>query len=284
MLLPRALRPRGGGALAPAAGRNEPWIIDTHAFAFSPAFLKENRLPEDLDGTFDTLAQDMASVGVAHTIATVFVTRQDDFFESVARGLERQRPRIAVQLNIPANRPDWAAANLRAAAGNKDVAGARAALSLFEMHPVDERLDQAWDACEAARLPVQVVLDGTEYSEPASFGILARQRPGLRLVLSVLGRGPRAGLVELARHDSIFFQVPGLLDSELERGEPTLLRWALRNLPAERIMFGSDRLGRERSYARRVRAIRTLDPKRGDWVGRATALSVYGERMKAWRG
>jgi len=47
-------------------------------------------------------------------------------------------------------------------------------------------------------------------------------------------------------------------------------------------MFGSDRLGRERSYAQKVRAVRMLNPKKREAVGRSTALKVYGERLKGW--
>jgi predicted TIM-barrel fold metal-dependent hydrolase len=267
---------------APPPGE-PPVVIDTHAFAFSPLFMEENELPTDIDGTFDTLVEDMDSAGVAHTIATMFVTRDDDFFESVARGIARQRPRMAAQVNLPPSHPDWAASNLRAAAREADVAGARAALSLFKMHPVDERLEKVWDECERARLPVQVVVDATKYSEPSSFDILARAHPEMPLVLGITKGRHRAGWSGLARHGRVFFQVPGLLDSEVARGDPSLLRWAVRHLPAEKIMFGSDRLGPEPSYGAKVRALASLPPKARPWVAHGTALSVYGDRLPAWR-
>ena len=56
-----------------------------------------------------------------------------------------------------------------------------------------------------------------------------------------------SGTLRVLTHPRVFVQVPALLDGEIGAGEPSFLRWALKNLPAERIMFGSDRLGREPS-------------------------------------
>lgn len=274
---------REGFIVGVRAAAQDPWIIDTHAFAFSPIFLKENYLPEEIDGTFDALAKDMEKTGVAHTIATVSVTKQDDLFESVFQGLLRHEPRIAAQLHIAPNHPDWTAANIRTAATDPRVAGARAALSLFKMHPVDERLEQVWDACESARLPVQIVLDASKYSDPTSLAILARQRPKLSLVASVTRARYRARLPALAHADAVFFQLSGLLDGEIAGGEPALLRWAVRHLPPERLMFGSDRLGREKSYFAKVRALVALPRPLRERLGRQTALDAYGGRLPAWR-
>jgi predicted TIM-barrel fold metal-dependent hydrolase len=258
-------------------------VIDTHAFAFSPIFLRENALPEGLDGTFDTLAQDMERAGVAKTIATVSVTRQDDFFESVARGLDRHPTRIAAQLHLAPNQPDWTAANLQAAVGDPRIAGARAALSLFKMHPVDERLEKVWDVCERGRLPVQLVVDASKYADPESVAILARQHPGLTVLLSLTRARHRAGLPPLSRYGSVYFQLPGLLDGEIAKGEPALLGWAARHLPAERLVFGSDRLGREPSYFAKVSVLRGLGPALFDRMARANPLEIYGHRLPAWR-
>lgn len=241
--------------------------------------MRENLLPEDIDGSFDTLAADMRRAGVARTLATVFVTKQDDLFGSVAAGLERHKGRIAAQLNLAPNHPEWARANVKAAAKDPRVAGARTAPSLFKMHPVDASLDPVWDACEEARLPVQVVVDGSKFCAPSSFEILARERPRLPLVLAITRARHRAGLRRLVRFPSVFFQVPGLLEREVVDGDPGFLRWALANLPHDRIMFGSDRLGREASYFRKVRAVARLPPGARQRVGRDTARAVYRGRL-----
>jgi predicted TIM-barrel fold metal-dependent hydrolase len=267
---------RGRGEFVGESARGErPGVVDTHAFAFSPIFLKENHLPEELDGTFATLVTDMDKAGVAHTIATAFVTKQDDTFETVMQGLERHPGRVSAQLYIAPNRAGWAAANVRAAAREGRVAGARAAPSLFKMHPVDEALEQVWDACEASGLPVQVVVDASKYSDPPSFAVLARQRPRLKLVLSFSTARRRADLARLSRYPGVYFQVPGLLDSEVASGTPAMLRWALRSIPHDRLMFGSDRLGRERSYFAKVKALLELPPQDREEVARATALRLY---------
>lgn len=259
-------------------------MLDTHAFAFSPAFVRENGLPEKLDGTFAGLVEDMDRAGVSRTIATMFVTADDDFFESVAEGLIRHPGRIAAQLNIPPGRPQWAASNLKMAKGDPRIAGARAAPSLFRLHPVDESLEQVWDVCEAGRLPVQLVVDGSKFCDPRTLAILARGHPELPLVLSISNARHRDGLVALARAPRVFFQLPALLDGEIRGGRPGFLRWALGHLPAERLMFGSDRLGREASYFAKVKALLEAPPGLRRQLARETALEVYGERLPSWRG
>lgn len=258
-------------------------VIDTHAFAFSPIFLRENHLPEELDGTLDVLVEDMDRAGVSRTIATFFVTKQDDTFATVASGIARHRGRIAAQLYLAANNGNWAAANARAAGADPTVAGARAAPSLFKLHPVDETLEKVWDACEQARLPVQLVIDASKYCAPSTLEILARSRPELPLVLSITRPRHRAGLAKLARFPRVFFQVPGLLDGEIKGADPALLRWAGRSLPAVRLMFGSDRLGRERSYFAKVKALAGLPREARERVSWQTAAELYGERLPAWR-
>jgi predicted TIM-barrel fold metal-dependent hydrolase len=266
---------RGGQAGVP--------LIDTHAFAFSPAFLEDSRLPQDIDGTLATLVKDMAEAGVARTLATFFVTRHDDTFGSVAEGLARYRGKVAAQLYLAVNHPNYAASNAFAAARDPAVGGARAAPSLFRLHPVDESLEKVWDGCEQSRLPVQIVVDASKYCEPSTLAILARQRPELPLVLSI-GRGRhRAGLARLARYPRVYFQLPGLLDGEVAAGDPALLRWAVRALPRHRLMFGSDRLGRERSYFAKVEEIRALPSPAREAIAWQTAAEVYGERLPAWR-
>ena len=266
-----------------AANSNGLRVLDTHAFAFSPAFVKESGLPERLDGTLDPLVEDMDRAGVDRTMATLFVTRNDDLFESVEAGLKRHKGRIAAQLNIAPNRPHYAAANLLAAAKDVRVAGARVAPSLFRLHPVDESLEEVWDACEHAKLPVQIVLDGSRFCDPRSFAILAKARPDLTLVLSVSSPRHREGMRALSKHPRVFFQVPGLLDGEIKRGQPAFLRWAAKNLPVERLMFGSDRLGREASYFAKVKALDALDEDARQHVAGRTAADVYGPRLPAWR-
>ena len=258
---------------------DRPTIVDTHAFAFSPIFMQENYLPEDIDGTLDTLVEDMDRAGVSGTLATFFVTKHDDTFRTVAAGLARHPGRLAAQLYLAANHPNWAASNVRAAVSDPTVAGARMAPSLFKLHPVDETLEKVWDACEEARLPVQVVFDASKFCAPSTFAILARARPELPLVLSLTRSRHRAGLPALARYPRVFFQVSALLDAEAKSGDGALLRWASRSLPPYRLMFGSDRLGREKSYFAKVRALTALPAAVRDQVCSGTALDLYGPRL-----
>lgn len=254
-------------------------IIDTHVFVISPYFLKQNFLPEHIDATLDALVEDMDATGVERSIATLFVTHEDDIVGSVPAGIERHRGRVAAQLQIQPNRPDWSAANLRAAASNPTVVGARAMLSVFRMRPDDERLSAVFEECDRAKVPVQLVYDASTFSPPDAYAAVARRWPELAVVLAVTRARNRAALKGLVRLPRVFVQLPGLLDNEVPSHVPTMARWAARNLPPEKVMFGSDRLGREPEYGAKVRALREFPSGARAWVERETALSVYGERL-----
>jgi predicted TIM-barrel fold metal-dependent hydrolase len=265
---------RGKGRPTQAAG-----IIDTHVFVISPVFLRQNFLPGEIDATLDALVQDMDRAGVDRAIGTMFVTHEDDLVGSVPAGLARHRRRVAAQIHIQPNRAAWSAENVRAAAQDPSIVGARAMLSVFRMRPDDERLARTFQACDDAGLPVQLVFDASTFSNPDAFAALADAFPELPLVLGVTRARNRAALKRLLRYPRVFAQLPGLLDAETATGQATLLKWAARNLPAEKVMFGSDRFGRESHYAEKVRALRLLPPAARRWVERDTALSVYGERL-----
>jgi predicted TIM-barrel fold metal-dependent hydrolase len=262
---------------AAATGRGD--VIDTHVFAISPYFLRQNFLPPDIDATLDALVEDMDAAGVAKAIATMFVTHEDDIVGSVPAGVGRNRERVAAQLHLQPNRPEWSAANIKAAADTPAVVGGRAMLSVFRLRPDDPRLDPMFEAAERARLPVQLVFDASTFSHPDAFDALARAHPELPLVLSVARARNRAALKSLLRHPRVFAQLPGLLENEVTGRHPEMLLWAARHLPPEKLMFGSDRLGREPDYAARVRCLDQLDGAVRAWVARDTALSVYGERL-----
>jgi len=254
-------------------------IIDTHVFVISPYFLRQHFLPEGIDATLDALVRDMDAVGVEAAVGTMFVTHEDDLVGSVPEGLSRHRTRVAAQLHLQPNRPEWSTAAVRAAAAHPSVVGARAMLSVFRMRPDDERLTPVFEACAKAELPVQLVFDASSFSHPDAFAALADAFPELPLVLAVTRGRNRAALKGLLRRPRVYAQLPGLLDAEAAGGEPAVLRWAARNLPTEKVMFGSDRLGREREYAAKVRALRVLPAPARGWVARGTALSVYGGRL-----
>jgi predicted TIM-barrel fold metal-dependent hydrolase len=258
-------------------------IIDTHAFAISPVFLAEHFLPTHLDATLDSLVEDMDHVGVSRAIVTPFITTTDDKVGSVPFALGDKGERIGVQLYLQPNRAPWTAHNVRQAHADKSVLGLRAVPSLFAMDPGDARLAEVWQACQDTSLPVQVVFDASKHSSAQAFQAFCRQWPELVIVLSVARTRHKAALKALVEHPRVFVQVPALLDGEVAAGEPTFLRWALKNLPADRIMFGSDRLGREESYLAKVKALKALPPKQREWVASRTAATVYCARRPAWR-
>jgi predicted TIM-barrel fold metal-dependent hydrolase len=136
------------------------------------------------------------------------------------------------------------------------------------------------EACARARLPLQVVFDASTYCDPQAFAALADSRPDLTLVLSVARARNRAALKGLAGRPNVFVQLPGLLDSEVADRVPSMMKWAARHLPPEKVMFGSDRLGREAEYAAKVKALQAFAPAARRWVARDTALSVYGRALQ----
>lgn len=98
-------------------------------------------------------------------------------------------------------------------------------------------------ACAARHDAVVLVHSGDEYSRPLDFIRWADEYPNVTLILAHLGNGGAAAgdprlqveAIQAARHDNVF------VDTSSARSLlPGLLEWAVSEVGAERILFGTD--------------------------------------------
>lgn len=116
-----------------------------------------------------------------------------------------------------------------------------------------------------------------EVCHPSLFATLARAFPELPIVCLHSGAGwYREMPTLLATCPNVFLEVEGLQLHEAQLNlPPQVLPYLLQRWGSAKIMFGSDRIGREEKYFRRVQLIRSIPlPYRDDLCHR-TATAVY---------
>jgi predicted TIM-barrel fold metal-dependent hydrolase len=80
----------------------------------------------------------------------------------------------------------------------------------------------------------------------------------------------------LATCPNVYLEVEGLQLHEAQLNlPPQVLPYLLQRCGSAKIMFGSDRIGREEKYFRRARAIRNILPPYRDDLCQQTATRVY---------
>lgn len=148
--------------------------------------------------------------------------------------------------------------------GHYLAAGARG-LKLYPsyqfFYPDERRLYPVYEVCAAAGVPILLhvgssTLPGTrvEFCDPAHLEPVARDFPGLALVMAHGGRGhwydQCARLV--AEHENVYIDVAGLVPSRLLDHFPSLPQMA------DRVVFGSDWPAMPKSVAHNIEVIRGL--------------------------
>ncbi|MBW3554689.1 MAG: amidohydrolase family protein [Gemmatimonadetes bacterium] len=144
------------------------------------------------------------------------------------------------------------------------AAGARG-LKLYPsyqfFYPDERRIYPIYEACMEAGIPVLLhvgssVIPGTrvEFCDPVRLAPVARDFPGLPIVMAHGGRGHwYAECAALVRdHEDVYIDVTGLVPSRLLEHFPDLAAMA------DRVVFGSDWPAMPKSVAHNVAAIRAL--------------------------
>ena len=128
-------------------------------------------------------------------------------------------------------------------------------------YPDERRIYPIYEACAEAGIPVLLhigssVIPGTrvEYSDPARLAAVARDFPGLPVVMAHGGRGHwYAECAALVRaHAHVYIDVTGLVPARLPEHFPGLAGMA------ERVVFGSDWPAMPKSVAHNVAVLRSL--------------------------
>ena len=116
-----------------------------------------------------------------------------------------------------------------------------------------------------------------EVCRPSLFVALARTFPKLPIVCLHAGGGWQREMPNLlAACPNVYLEVEGLQLHEAQLHlPPQALPYLLQRCGSAKLLFGSDRIGREEKFFRRVQFIRSIPPPYRDGLCQQTATRVY---------
>ncbi len=159
--------------------------------------------------------------------------------------------------------------------------GVKTVFPYLYQHPLQPEFFPLYTFCQERRWPIQFHCGGNPRMEalchPSLFAALARTFPHLAIVCLHAGGGwSREMPALLATFPNVYLEVEGLQLHEAQLNlPPQVLPFLLQRCGSAKLMFGSDRLGQEEKFFRRVQYIHSLPlPYREDLCHR-TATRVY---------
>jgi predicted TIM-barrel fold metal-dependent hydrolase len=159
--------------------------------------------------------------------------------------------------------------------------GVKTVFPYLYQNPLQQEFFPLYAFCQERRLPIQFHFGGNprmeEVCSPSLFVALARTFPELPIVCLHAGGGWSRQMPELlATCPNIYLEVEGLQLHEAQLNLPSqVLPYLLQRSGSAKIMFGSDRIGREEKFFRRVQFIRNIPPLYRDDLCHRTATHVY---------
>lgn len=152
------------------------------------------------------------------------------------------------------------------------ILGVTTAMPRFGQDPRLRDFVPLYEFCAERGLPVQFYAGSDRTEEeaclPMALAVLARSYPRLKVVCQYHGSWHGETLALLSRFPNQFLQVDGLSISSPPRVTAS-----------RKLLFGSDREGRDPKYFERVEAVRRLPWWQRHNVGWRTAVRVYGSRI-----
>jgi len=159
--------------------------------------------------------------------------------------------------------------------------GVKTVFPYLYQSPLQREFFPLYAFCQERRLPIQFHFGGNPRMEavchPSLFAVLARTFQQLSIICLHAGGGWRQEIPHLlATCPNVYLEVEGLQLHEAQLNlPPQVLPYLLQHCRSEKIMFGSDRLGREEKFFRRVQFIRSLPPPYREDLCYRTAANVY---------
>lgn len=229
-----------------------------------------DRRAEGMEGAkLSDLIEDMEQARVAASLV-VLHKETDEFFRLASKypgrlfGLayyDSLSPRRALEgiQGLCNNHPDL-------------ILGVTTAMLRFGEDPRLRDFVPLYEFCAGRGLPVQFYAGGDateeESGRPMALAVLAKSYPRLKVVGQYHGSWRGEAFALLNRFGNLFLQVDGLS-----------LSAPLRAADSRKLLFGSDRRGREPGYFERVEAVRRLPWWRRRNVGWRTAVRLYGSQI-----
>jgi len=159
--------------------------------------------------------------------------------------------------------------------------GVKTVFPYLYQNPLQPEFFPLYAFCQERRLPIQFHFGGNprmeEVCRPSLFVALARTFPELPIVCLHAGGGWHQQMPELlATCPNVYLEVEGLQLHEAQLHlPPQVLPYLLQRSGSAKIMFGSDRIGREEKFFRRVQFIGSIPPPYGEDLRHRTATLVY---------
>lgn len=159
--------------------------------------------------------------------------------------------------------------------------GVKTVFPYLYQNPLQQEFFPLYAFCQERQLPIQFHFGGNprmeEVCRPSLFVALARAFPALPIVCLHAGGGWQREMPNLlATCSNVYLEVEGLQLHEAQLNlPPQVLPYLLQRCGSGKIMFGSDRIGREEKFFRRVQFIRSIPPLYRDDLCQQTATRVY---------
>jgi len=159
--------------------------------------------------------------------------------------------------------------------------GVKTVFPYLYQNPLQQEFLPLYAFCQERRFPIQFHFGRNprmeEVCSPSLFVALARTFPELPIVCLHAGGGWSRQMPELlATCPNIYLEIEGLQLHEAQLNLPSqVLPYLLQRSGSAKIMFGSDRIGREEKFFRRVQFIRNIPPLYRDDLCHRTATHVY---------
>ena len=169
------------------------------------------------------------------------------------------------------------------------LVGVKTVFPYLYQSPLQREFFPLYEFCEERQFPIQFHFGGNPRMEavchPSLFATLARTFPRLPIVCLHGGGGWYREIPQLLTTcANVYLEVEGLQLHEAELNLlPQVLAYLLQWCGSAKLMFGSDRIGQEDKFFRRVQAIKRIpSPYRDDLCHRtATRLYRLGSRPEA---
>lgn len=159
--------------------------------------------------------------------------------------------------------------------------GVKTVLPYLYQNPLQQEFFPLYTFCQERGLPIQFHCGGNPRMEalchPFLFAALARAFPQLPIVCLHAGGGwSREIPALLAAYPNVYLEVEGIQLHEAELNlPPRVVPFLLQQCGSAKLMFGSDRIGQEQKYFRRVQYIQSLPLPYRDDLCQRTARRVY---------
>ena len=216
-------------------------------------------------------------------VATSLVVTWPEDVPALAQEAARSPGKLYSLLWFDSRRPDRSLQELALLVARfpSVLIGVKTVFPYLYQNPLQQEFFPLYAFCQERRLPIQFHFGGNPRMEavchPSLFIALARTFPELPIVCLHTGGGWYREMPHLlATCPNVYLEVEGLQLHEAQLNlPPQVLPYLLQRRGSAKLMFGSDRIGREEKFFRRVQFISSIPLPYRDDLCQQTATRVY---------